>query len=308
MPVNTLTASKSLTTAYAWIFLSYLLAIGAGYWVGKGLHMQAYHPLLVAGIADVVATLIIFGFSYAFKNSSFYDPYWSVIPVPIAMYLGWVGIQNGAEPVRLYLAFMIVFLWAFRLTWNWSRSWQGLHHEDWRYIQLAKQSGKAYWLVSLTGIHLFPTIMVLMGCFPLYQAMAIPNNPLGLLDLLGAAVALTGIAFEYFADNQRYRWAQDPANKGKVFTGGLWGWSRHPNYFGEVTFWAGLCIIGLAADISHWWTAIGCVAMWAMFHFITLPMMEKRQLANKPGYAEATKGVSRFWPRPYRPTTVTTLS
>ncbi|MBK8490723.1 MAG: DUF1295 domain-containing protein [Saprospirales bacterium] len=298
MPTNTLIASKGRTAAFGWITLSYLLAIGAGYWAGQGFHQQHYHPLIVVGVADIVATLIIFGFSYVFKNSSFYDPYWSVIPVFIAAYLGWLGMESGANPLRLNLAFVLVFLWAFRLTGNWVRSWQGLQHEDWRYIQLAQQSGKAYWLVSFAGIHFFPTLMVLTGCFPLYQAMAIPNNPIGLLDFLGVLVTLTGIAFEFFSDNQRYKWAKDPANKGKVFTGGLWGWSRHPNYFGEVTFWIGLGILGLAADLSYWWTIIGCVAMWAMFHFITLPMMEKRQLANKQGYAEATKGVSKFFPRP----------
>ena len=288
------------TAAFGWIAISYLLALAAGYLVGKPLHVLGYHPLLVIVVADVVGTLIIFGFSYAFKNSSFYDPYWSVIPVPIAIYLGCLGLRQGADEARLYLAFSLVFLWALRLTWNWARSWQGLRHEDWRYVQLARQSGKTYWLVSLAGIHLFPTIMVWMGCFPLYQAMAIPNNPFGALDILGALVALTGIGFEFISDNQRYRWAKAPANNGKVFTGGLWGWSRHPNYFGEVTFWTGLCILGLAADISYWWTAIGCIAMWAMFHFITLPMMEKRQLANKPGYEEATRGVARFLPRKKR--------
>ncbi|MCB9284986.1 MAG: DUF1295 domain-containing protein [Lewinellaceae bacterium] len=300
MPILTHSSEKSRTTAFAWIALSYLLALGAGYWVGQGFHQQGYHPLVVVGIADIAATVIVFGFSYVFKNSSFYDPYWSVIPVFIAAYLGWLGMESGANPLRLNLAFVLVFLWAFRLTGNWVRGWQGLHHEDWRYVQLAQQSGKAYWLVSFIGLHTFPTIMVFLGCTPLYQAMAIPNNPVNLLDLFGVLVTLTGIAFEFFSDNQRYKWANDPANKGKVFTGGLWGWSRHPNYFGEVSFWIGLGILGLAADLSYWWTITGCVAMWAMFHFVTLPMMEKRQLANKPGYAEITKGISRFWPRPPR--------
>ena len=298
MPTNTLSPGKTRATAFGWITLSYLLALGAGYWVGQGFHQQGYHPLVVVGIADVVATIIIFGFSYVFKNSSFYDPYWSVIPVFIAAYLGWLGMESGANPLRLNLAFILVFLWALRLTGNWVRSWQGLQHEDWRYVQLAQQSGKAWWPVSFAGIHLFPTIMVFMGCFPLYTAMAIPNASFGWLDVVGTAITLTGIAFEFFSDNQRYKWAKDPANKGKVFTGGLWGWSRHPNYFGEVAFWAGLGILGLAADPSRWWTIIGCVAMWAMFNFITLPMMEKRQLANKPEYASATRGISRFWPRP----------
>ena len=142
--------------------------------------------------------------------------------------------------------------------------------------------------------------MVFLGCLPLYPAMVASSAPLNGLDLLGALITLTGIAFELIADNQRYHWAKKPSNKGKVFTGGLWSWSRHPNYFGEVAFWIGLAVIGLAAAPSYWWTALGAVTMWAMFAFITLPMMEKRQRENKPGYEEATKGISRFWPRPRR--------
>jgi len=290
--------NRSRAAAFLWITGAYLVALAVGYLVGKSFHEGGYHPWVVIGAADVVGTLVIFAFSYGFKNSSFYDPYWSVIPVPIAVYLAWVGMQNGADTLRMGVVFALVVIWSLRLTWNWARGWQGLHHEDWRYRQLAGQSGKNYWWVSLGGIHFFPTVIVYLGCLPLLPAMAVANAPYGWPDLPGVIVTLTGIGFELISDNQRYRWAKDPANKGKVFTGGLWGWSRHPNYFGEVIFWVGLCIFGLAADISYWWTAIGCVAMWGMFHFITLPMMEKRQLANKPEYAEATKGVSRFWPRP----------
>ena len=295
---NKFPSTMSRITAFAWITFAYLLALAAGLLAGQYFHHEEFHPLWVICAADIVATLVIFGFSYFFKNSSFYDPYWSVIPIFIAAYLGWLGLQNGANPVRLYVVFGLVCFWAIRLTANWARGWRGLDHEDWRYIQLAEQTGKWYWLVSFSGIHFFPTLIVFAGCLPLFPAMAMPNAAFGAADLIGILITLTGIGFELLADNQRYNWAKDPDNKGKIYTGGLWAWSQHPNYFGEVTFWVGLFVLGLAASTSHWWTGLGCVAMWAMFIYITLPMMEKRQLANKPGYAEATKAISRFWPRP----------
>ncbi|MBK6620422.1 MAG: DUF1295 domain-containing protein [Saprospirales bacterium] len=298
MGTDTMTISKSRAMAFLWIGGAYFLALAAGFLAGRAFHELDYHPLVVIGVADAVGTLVVFGFSYVFKNSSFYDPYWSVIPVPIAAYLAWLGMEGGGDAVRMAVVLAVVGLWAIRLTSNWARGWQGLHHEDWRYTMLARQTGRYYWLVSFAGIHFFPTIMVFLGCLPLLPALAMANAPFGFLDMIGAIVAITGIGFEYISDNQRYQWASDPANKGKVLTEGMWGWSRHPNYFGEVTFWAGLFILGLAADLSYWWTAIGCVAMWAMFHFISLPMMEKRQMERKPGYAAATRGVSRFWPRP----------
>ncbi|MCB0640789.1 MAG: DUF1295 domain-containing protein, partial [Phaeodactylibacter sp.] len=71
---------------------------------------------------------------------------------------------------------------------------------------------------------------------------------------------------------------------------------RHPNYFGEISFWAGLFLFALAADPGYWWTGIGCFAMWVMFQFGTLPMMEKRNLARRPDYAEVMKRVPRLFP------------
>jgi len=67
---------------------------------------------------------------------------------------------------------------------------------------------------------------------------------------------------------------------------GLWKFSRHPNYFGEMGFWWGLYLFGLAADPScWWWTIIGPLAITLMFRFISLPMIEKRMIERRPQFA-----------------------
>lgn len=75
--------------------------------------------------------------------------------------------------------------------------------------------------------------------------------------------------------------------------------SRHPNYFGEMSFWWSLFFFGLAADPGYAWTGIGALAITAMFRFISLPMMEERSLARRPGYAEHQRKTSLVipWPR-----------
>ena len=230
----------SKANSLAIVGLAYLIAIagavGAGYWAD----LQGWHPIWIAAIADLVGTVIIFLFSYLRKNSSLYDPYWSVIPILIAAYFLYLGQDTPANGARAMLSLTMVCLWSIRLTWNWARSWPGLHHEDWRYISLAKKTGSFYWLVSFTGIHLFPTIMVFLGCLPLYPALAGSSAPFNGFDLLATGICLVAIAFEFYADNQLLAFRRKPENKGQVCATGLWKYSRHPNYFGEAFFWLGL--------------------------------------------------------------------
>jgi steroid 5-alpha reductase family enzyme len=107
-------------------------------------------------IADGLATLVIFGFSRAHHNSSFYDAYWSVVPPAIAIFW-WSARDVPADDVRAWLAVGVIMLWAIRLTGNWVYGWPGLHHEDWRYPMLREQAGRYELLVDFFAIHLFPT-------------------------------------------------------------------------------------------------------------------------------------------------------
>ena len=79
---------------------------------------------------------------------------------------------------------------------------------------------------------------------------------------------------------------------------GLWRYSRHPNYFGEILFWISLWLFAMAASPEAWWTGIGALAMIVMFVFASVPMMEERSLARRPGYAEYIRRTSAFIPRP----------
>ena len=73
---------------------------------------------------------------------------------------------------------------------------------------------------------------------------------MGWLDYLGIGLAAAGLIFEAIADFQLARFRADPANRGKVMDRGLWGWSRHPNYFGEAAMWWGYFLIGYSASHS----------------------------------------------------------
>jgi steroid 5-alpha reductase family enzyme len=80
---------------------------------------------------------------------------------------------------------------------------------------------------------------------------------------------------------------------------GLWSFSRHPNYFGEFSFWLAVALFGIAAaPADAWWLVIGAVAILAMFLGASIPMMETRSLARRPAYRDVVDRVSRFVPWP----------
>jgi steroid 5-alpha reductase family enzyme len=278
------------------VAVAYASALAVAF--AAGLAAPVEHPLAVALAADLAATLAVFAWSFAHGNSSFYDAYWSVAPLPIALY--WTASGEGAVGARQAAVLVLVALWGARLTWNWARGWQGLAHEDWRYVDLRRQTGRAYWLVSLVGLHLMPTFWVFGGLLPVYAAVCVPGRPLGPLDAVAALVTAGAIALEAGADAQlhRYRAARPPA--GDFLRSGLWAWSRHPNYLGEMGFWWGLWLFGLAAAPGLWWTLAGPVAITLMFRFVSLPMIETRMRERRPAFAAWAESSSLVLPRPPR--------
>src|SRR4051812_22672290 len=104
-------------------------------------------PIWALAAADGVATLVIFAFSLALNNSSMYDLYWSVAPPLLASWIFAIA-RPETNSVRQLIVLALVWVWAIRLTSLFTRVWPGVHHEDWRYVDMRKSTGKAYWLVS----------------------------------------------------------------------------------------------------------------------------------------------------------------
>jgi steroid 5-alpha reductase family enzyme len=295
-------AATSRVTGFTLVTLTYVAAcLAAGAVVAT---MPVGHPLHVAFWADVIATLVVFAASTAVANASLYDPYWSVAPPVIAA--GWVlgstGGDLGAATGRQWAVLLLILAWAIRLTANWAVSWRGLSHEDWRYVQLREQrpAGVPWWLVNLAGIQMMPTLVVFAGLLAVWPAVSVTSRPWGPLDV--AAVVVTGgaILLEALSDRQLHRFAGDPANRGRIVDVGLWRYSRHPNYLGEILFWWGLWLFGLAAAPDWWWTVIGPISMVLLFTFVSVPMMDRRSAARRPGYARHMRRVPALFPRPPR--------
>ncbi|MEJ7633591.1 DUF1295 domain-containing protein [Aeromicrobium sp.] len=284
----------SKTQSLVRVALAYVIAFAvAAAWLGWG--PSTDRLWLDTLVADLLATLVIFGASRIYQNSSFYDAYWSVIPPAIFIY--WWA-ETGAEGARMWLVLLVISVWAIRLTANWAYGWPGMHHEDWRYPMLKEGAGRLEASTDLMAIHVFPTLQVFLALTPAYVVVTHTDRGVGWLDVVACGVGLGAVALELGADQQMHRFVRD-RQPGQVMDRGLWSWSRHPNYVGEVGFWLSLALFGLAASPDDWWWVFaGTLAMLMMFVFASIPMMEKRSLERRPDYQDVIERVSVFWPRP----------
>jgi len=291
-------STVSKTRSLVLVVVAYVIAIAvAAAWLYWG--PRTAHLWLDTFIADVLATVVVFGFSRAYRNSSFYDAYWSVIP-PLLLLYWWSQAAPDVNAMRCWLVTVVVMLWAIRLTANWVYAFPGLHHEDWRYPMFKQRAGRWEFLADLFAIHLIPTCQVFLGMVPVYVAVTQPGSGLVWLSWLAFVIGLAAVLLELVADVQMHRFvaAREP---GQAMDRGLWGWSRHPNYFGEFSFWFALALFGIAAaPASWWWLIIGALAILAMFLGASIPMMEERSLQRRPAYQDVIDRVSRFVPRPPR--------
>lgn len=183
-----------------------------------------------------------------------------------------------------------------RLTYNWLRGWRGLKHEDWRYSLYREKMGKNFWLINLVGLQLMPTVMVYLGSISLYPVLSLRTSSMGIIDIFAIIITGGAILVESLADQQSYKFRKKRENYTQVIKTGLWRYSRHPNYFGEILIWWGLYLFAVATDILFYWAIIGPICITILFYVVSIPMMEKRNLERKPDYIAYKKQTSRLIP------------
>lgn len=283
----------SRARAFGYIAFAYAVALGVAWNVMRWLPASV-SPLAAIAWADLAATITVFAFSVGANNTSVYDPYWSLAPIPIALSF---AAQSDAPLARKVVVCALVIAWGLRLTYNWARGFTGLDHEDWRYADIREKTGRAYWPASFAALHLFPTVQVYLGCLPLSIALT-STKPLGPIDAVAAVVTLAALAIETIADEQLLAFRRRKKEPGAIMNEGLWACSRHPNYFGEIGFWWGLALFAIGLEPRAYWAFAGAVAITVMFVFASVPLLDKRSIARRPAYAEHVKRVSAIVPWP----------
>ena len=241
-------------------------------------------------IWHIYATIFIYIGSVILKNSSLYDPFWSVAPIPIALYLA-LNFENTL--IVKFLVLTPIIFWALRLTRNWIISWEGFEHEDFRYIDLKNTSMFKAEFNNFFGIHLFPTLIVNLSLYPL--VFILTNNSNSSIFLSFASLfTFLAVLLETISDEQMREFRKNPLNKGKTMKYKLWKYSRHPNYLGEIGFWIGIYMMGLSSGMAPFWIIICPLTMLALFIFVSCPMMDNRSLMNRPDYKDYMEVTSQL--------------
>jgi len=275
------------------IFVMYVLAVVIGIIVYLATANLFNNPIWQMLFADIAGTLVIWGLGLLFRNASTYDPYWSVIP-PV-MLLGWILALKIQLTFPIVLLFFGVLVWASRLTYNWVVNWKDLEYQDWRYSMIKNKNPKIWFLSNLFGINMMPTLIVFIQMIGAYKFLLLDPS-FNVLILLGFVMTLGAALIQFVADKQMRLFRIENFEKKRCINEGLWKYSRHPNYFGEVLVWWGVWMMYFGASGKIDIMAISPILMTGLFLFISIPMMERKIIQSRPEYLEYKRHVSMLVP------------
>lgn len=232
------------------------------------------------------------------RDASLADRIWPwLITVPA---LAYAVAMPAADPTRRLAMLGLALAWALRLcvyiSW---RNWG--HGEDRRYTEMRERHGAAFAWKSLVIVFGLQWVLGWIISAPLLAGLA-GSRPFGAIDLLGAALALFGIAFEAVADAQMAAFRARHKGGNAVMDEGLWHYTRHPNYFGESCVWWGLALMTLeAAGASALWCFVSPVLITFMLLRVSgVTLLEKDLSARRPAYRDYVARTSAFIPWPPR--------
>ncbi len=225
------------------------------------------------------------------RDNSIADVAWGPGFILVAWY---TFISNGSFTLRQLTGCLLVLIWGLRLSVRIYLRNRG-RGEDERYRKWREEWGKSFFIRSYLQVFLLQGGILLLNCAPILFINTYKAGNLGYLDLLGVVLWVLGFGFESVADWQLDRFIKNPDNRGKIMDKGLWRYSRHPNYFGEVTMWWGIYIIALSVPWG-WASIIGPLTISYIILFVSGVPMTERFMENNPAFADYKRRTSSFLP------------
>jgi steroid 5-alpha reductase family enzyme len=253
-------------------------------------------PAVLAYAAIAVAALmfVLWLVSIRLRDVSIVDPAWGPMFGVVAVV---AAVAGDGDAARRWLLVGLTLLWGLRLGGYLLRRKLAEPEEDRRYARMRRARGDTFVLWSLGAIFGLQGLVVLIVSLPI-QVASVRHAGVGAAAIPGVVLFAVGLAFEAIGDEQLRRFKSDPGNRGQVMDRGLWRYTRHPNYFGDVCVWWGLWLVALPAG-DTWWTAIGPAVMTFLLVRVSGKAMLERDIGERrPGYAEYIERTSGFVPLP----------
>jgi steroid 5-alpha reductase family enzyme len=224
------------------------------------------------------------------------DPVWGPGLAGVAL----TGAVVGAgDPVRRWTLAAVTTAWAARLGWLTGGRARSAEEEDPRYTEYLEDDGVPAVVAKVVGTQGLAQLLV-TAPIQVAAASTLPRGPRRALFPLGVALMVGGAVTEALADRQKDAYkARDDEDRPPVLDTGLWGWSRHPNYFGDSMVWTGAWVAS-AASGPAWPTIPAPVAMTYFLVFATGARRTERRMQERPAYRDYQRRVAFFFPRPPR--------
>jgi len=192
---------------------------------------------------------------------------------------------------------ILVFLWGVRLFLH--TFYRNLNkEEDWRYHEWHDGKACRYSFCTYVQVFLFQAALMMIIALPIVYSLRLITLSMFEVNYLGVILAIVGLLLEFVADRQRFIFLKKEENKDKLMTTGLWRFSRHPNYFGEIIFWWGIYILVLGAPKS-WMMIVSPLLVSYILLFVSGLPTEKKYGERKDflEYKRKTSPLIPWWPK-----------
>jgi len=258
--------------------------------------------LLATFLLAVVMFTLMWQIHVAMRDASVVDYYWAAGFVVIAAAA--VAMSAPLSPVQALFVLAVV-VWATRLTGHIVRRHRRAGAEDGRYRRLRAKGGPGFWWKSLFSIFLLQAVLQWLVATPVVVAIALARTDPDMVPMgVGFALYALGLGLETAADRQLARHREDPARAGSVLDRGLWAWSRHPNYLGEIILWWGLSLVAYGLSGSLWAFA-GPALLTGIIATVSIRLTEEHAAGSRAGFADYRARTSPLVPWPRSPAETT---
>lgn len=267
------------------ITFSVVIALGLAFAGGSnGATLGAYPAMLSCAVLAFAVQWLVFIPSYIYQTELYYDLTGSVTYIAITALALFASAGSFADlaPRALLLATMVL-LWTLRLGPFLFRR-VAKAGKDGRFDEIKTSWSRLLVTWTLQGLWVFVTMAAALAAITGSQAPKLDN-----WALAGALLWMLGFGIEAVADAQKTAFNRLSENAGKFINVGLWRWSRHPNYFGEILLWVGVAMVAVPSLQSwQWATVISPIFVWVLLTRVSgVPLLERRadqKWGGEPGY------------------------
>ena len=198
---------------------------------------------------------------------------------------------------RIFCVLILVGLWAIRLFFHIGLRVLKSPHEDERYQNMRRGWNHRWKIMSYTRVFMLQGVIMYIVALPIFIIIHSIEEPMSPIAYLAIAIWIFGFVTETVADTQLSSFKKDPSSKGKIMDKGLWAWSRHPNYFGEIVQWWGIFMLTLPLPLVLLAVLSPVVITFLILRVSGVTMLEKL-MESRPGYKEYQMRTSKFilWP------------